>query len=294
VLARISAAAAVAALLLAGCGGSSRPDDPPPLIFVSVRDGDYAIFGAAADGQDAYRLTDEKGDPSTPGGLFFQVEPAWSPDGARIAFSSLRNGITHVYVMTADGTGTRRLTDSGQEDSHPTWSADGASIVFAREGALFRVPVAGGAVRRVGRGLGAAANPAYSPDGTLIAYDYRSPGSGVREVYVMNADGTGVRRVTTLGSVSSFPAWSPDGRSLAFQSDRLGQLEIYTIGVGGGGLRRVTHDEAPDIQPAWTPEGDVSFSREGAIWLSSDGEETRLTSSDDNDSAPAWRPVRTK
>jgi TolB protein len=295
VLGRVAAAAAIAALLVAGCGGSSRPEGPSPLIFVSVRDGDYAIFGAAADGKQAHRLTRERGDPSTPQGLFFQVEPAWSPDGRRIAFTSLRDGISHVYVMAADGTGTQRLTDSSQEDAHPTWSPDGTAIVFAREGALFRVPVAGGTARRVGRGPGNAADPASSPDGKLIAYDYRSPGSAVREVYVMSSDGTGIRRVTKIGGTSSFPAWSPDGRRLAFQSDpRLGHLEIYTIGLDGTGLHRVTRSEVDAIQPAWTPEGDVSYARDGAIWLSADGEETRLTSSEDIDSAPAWRPTRTE
>ena len=78
---RFALAAAVAALLVAGCGGSSRAKSPPALVFVSVKDGDYAIFGAQADGKHSYRLTKEKGDPSTPAGLFFQVQPAWSPDG---------------------------------------------------------------------------------------------------------------------------------------------------------------------------------------------------------------------
>ena len=69
--------------VVAGCGGSSQPKGPPALVFVSIKDGDYAIFGADADGKHVHRLTKEKGDPSTPGGLFFQIEPAWSPDGRR-------------------------------------------------------------------------------------------------------------------------------------------------------------------------------------------------------------------
>ena len=59
---RLGVAAALAALLVAGCGGSSRPKGPPAMVFVSVKDGDYAIFGASAEGKDAYRLTKEKGD----------------------------------------------------------------------------------------------------------------------------------------------------------------------------------------------------------------------------------------
>jgi Tol biopolymer transport system component len=292
---RLLLAAAVAASLVAGCGGSS-PRGPSTLVFVSVKDGDYAIFGANADGSHPRRLTKEKGDPSTSNGLFFQVEPAWSPDGERIAFASTRDGTPHIFVMNADGTGTTRLTDSDQEDEHPSWSADGKSIVFSREGAIFLVPATGGAAHRVGHGLGNARSPAFSPNGRLIAYDYRRPGFSIREIYVMNADGTGIRQVTRLGEVSSLPAWSPDGKTLAFQSNaRLGRYEIYAVGLNGTHLRQVTRSESDVIQPAWTPDGRaIGFVRDGAIWTAEAGEEQQLTSGEDDDSAPAWRPVQPK
>jgi Tol biopolymer transport system component len=285
--------AAVAAIVAAGCGGSSGPTGPPALLFVSVKDGDYAIFGSEADGKDVHRLTKEKGDPSTPTGLFFQVEPAWSPDGTKIAFASMRDGTPHIYAMDADGTRTRRITDSEQEDEHPSWSADGKTIVFSREGAIFTVPSTGGATHRVGHGLGNARSPAVSPDGKLIAYDYRRPGYSIREIYVMNADGTGIRQVTRLGYVSSLPAWSPDGKTLAFQSNLHGKrYQIYTIGLDGRGLRQVTHSDTDVIQAAWTPDGKaIGFVRDGAIWTSEAGKELQLTSGEDDDSRPAWRPV---
>jgi Tol biopolymer transport system component len=290
---RLLLASAVAALVAAGCGGSSS-EESPALVFVSVKDGDYAIFGANADGSDAHRLTKEKSDPSTPAGLFFQEQPAWSPDGTKIAFVSAREGAPHVYVMNADGTGTVRLTDSDQEDEHPSWSADGGTIVFSREGAIFEIPSGGGVAHRVGRGLGNARSPAFSPDGKHIAYDYRKPGFSIREVYVMNADGTGVRQVTRLGEVSSLPEWSPDGKTLAFQSNaRLGRYEIYTVPVSGGTPRRVTTSDIDAIQPTWTPDGaGTTFSRDGAIVTIEDGKENKLTSGENNDSAPAWRPVQ--
>ena len=268
---------AVVATGVAGCGGSS-PKGPPAFLFASTKDGDYAVFGADADGKHARRLTKEKGDPSTPSGLFFQVQPAWSPDGARIAFVSHRDGTSHVYVMEADGTGTARLTSSAKDDDRPAWSPDGRRIVFSREGALFGVPASGGAARRVGHGIGNAANPAWSPDGKHIVYDYRKPGFAVRELYVMNADGTGIHQLTHLGRTSTFPAWSPDGKRIAFQSNyRFGHDEIYTIGVDGKGLQEVTQSDTDAIQPAWTPDIDLSFSRDGAIWLDEAGKETRLT-----------------
>ena len=290
---RLALAAALTALLVAGCG-SSRPKAPPALIFVSVKDGDYAIFGANADGSHPQRLTKEKGDPSTPAGLFFQVEPAWSPDGTKIAFASLRDRTPHIYVMNAEGTGTRRITDTDQEDEHPSWSADGKTIVFSREGAIFEIPSTGGKAHRVGRGLGNARNPVFSPDGGLIAYDYRRPGYSIREIYVMNADGTGIRQVTRLRNVSNLPAWSTNGKTLAFQSNLRGRrFEIYTIGLDGRGLRQVTHSQTDVIQPAWTPDGKaIGFVREGAIWTDEGGEEEQLTSGKDDDSSPAWRPER--
>jgi len=288
----IACAAIVAALLVAGCGGSSAPKGPPDLLFVSVRDGDYAIFGSAADGEHAHRLTDEKGDPSTPKGLFFQIDPAWSPDATKIAFASSRQGVSHIFVMNADGTGTRRLTDGARADEQPSWSPDGRSTVFGREGAIYRVPATGGTPIRVGSGIGNAQDPSWSPDGKLIAYDYRRPGFSIREVYVMNADGTHPRRLTDLGDVSAFPAWSPDGTRLAFQSGAHGgHNEIYTVPVAGGAVKRVTTSDVDAIQPDWSPDGvTIAFSRDGAIWTTENGDEQKLTNEDDNDSAPAWRP----
>ena len=284
--------AALAAMIVGGCGGSSAPRGPSPLLFVSVKDGDYAIFGADASGKNATRLTKAKGDPSTPRGLFFQIEPAWSPDGKKVVFSSGRDGIQHIFVMNPDGTGTKRLTNSAKNDNHPSWSRHG-QIVFSREGAIFGMPAAGGKAHRIGRGLGSATNPAFSPNGALIAYDYRKPGFSIHEIYVMNADGTGIRQVTRLGAESELPAWSPNGKTLAFQSDTTGHLEIYTVAVSGGQPKRLTNSPTDAIQPAWAPDGrTIAFSLDGAIWTEEGGATKQLTSGGNDDSAPAWRPVR--
>ena len=293
---RLGVVAALAALLVAGCGGSSRPEGPPAIVFVSVKEGDYAIYGADENGKHAYRLTDHQADPSTPQGLFWQNEPAWNRDGTKIAFTSNRDGRTHVFVMNGDGTGTRRVTNTQHSDDHPSWSADGSWIVFAREGALYRVPAAGGTATRVGKGLGAAADPAYSPDGKRIAYDYRRPGYSIKEIYVMNADGTGIRQITDLKNVSTSPAWSPDGETLAFQSAGSGTTsDIYAVPAAGGTPKRVATSTVDAIQPTWTPDGaGITFSRDGAIVTVEDGKENELTSGENNDSAPAWRPVQSQ
>ena len=278
-------------LATAGCG-SSGPPPPSTLLFVSSRDGDYAIFGLGANG-DEHRLTKQKGDASSAAGLFFQAEPAWSPDGRRIAFTSRRDGRSHIYVMRVTGTGARRLTSSAPDDSSPTWSADGRQIAFTRVGDLYVVASRGGPARRLGKGVGGEAlDPAWSPDGKLIAYDYRPPGYSFQEIWVVGADGQRARQVTRLREVSTRPAWSPDGRRIAFQSDVSGgHAEIYSIGLSGKGLRRETWSRIDTFDPDWSPDGRrIAFSRNGAIWsVDRAGHERKLTSGK-NDAAPVWRP----
>jgi TolB protein len=278
-------------LAVAGCG-SSGPPPPSTLLFVSSRDGDYAIFGVSANG-DEHRLTKAKGNASSPAGLFFQTEPAWSPDGRRIAFVSRRDGRSHINVMRADGKGLRRLTDSASDDESPTWSPDGRRIAFSRGGALFAIRSQGGPARRIGRAVGGEAfDPAWSPNGKLIAYDYRPPGYSIREIWVVGVGGKQARQVTKIREVSTRPAWSPDGRRIAFQSDANGgHVEIYSIGLDGSGLRRVTRSEIDTFDPDWSPDGrKIAFSRNGAIWtIDRSGRERKLTSGK-NDAAPVWRP----
>jgi Tol biopolymer transport system component len=280
-------------LAVAGCGSSA----PPPradLLFVSSRDGDYAIYGVGAGGGREFRLTEGEGDPSTPEGLFFAGEPAWSPKGRLIAFTSRRDGRSHVYVMRADGSGVRRITEGKSDDDAPTWSPDGRRIAFTRERALYIVASTGGPVRRLSRATGGdAANPAWSPDGKLIAYDYRRPGFSIREIWVVGADGSRPRPVTRLGEVSTLPSWSPDGRRLAFQSNvRGGHFEIYTIERHGRGLRRETKSTIDTIDPAWSSNGrEIAFSRDGAIWTVDRTRRVRKVTSGKNDSNPVWRPA---
>jgi TolB protein len=196
--------------------------------------------------------------------------------------------------MRADGTHVRRVTRGKSDDDGPVWSPGQNRIAFSRERGLFIVRSAGGPVRSLTRGIGGeAANAAWSPDGKLIAYDYRSPGSGAREIWIVGVDGSQRRQVTRLRGVSTLPCWSPDGRRIAFQSDiQGGHVEIYSIGLDGRGVRRETRSAMDTIDPAWSPNGkEIAFSRDGAIWTVDRSGRERKVSSGGNDSSPAWRPT---
>jgi TolB protein len=276
---------------LAGCGSSKH--GRAELAFVSTRDGDYALFAVDPKGRE-WRIAHEQGDPATPAGLYFELEPAWSPDGASIAFTSKRDRYSHVFLMRADGTGVRRLTSGSHDDSNPAWSPDGREIAVGRGGALFAVSASTGAAHRITGPLpGDAEDPSYSPDGKRIAFDYRRPGFRSREIWIVDADGAHPHPITSLNHTSAAPTWSPDGRRVAFESNaRNGTFAIYTVGADGTHLRRDTSSSIDTIDPAWSPDGtSIAFSRDGAIWTIDGAGTEKQLSSGGNDAGPAWAPA---
>jgi len=291
----MAAVAVCAALLFAGCGGSSNGRDD--FVFVSTRDGAYELYAMEANGSHQHRLTPDHGSNSSASGTYYQLDPAWSPDGRLIAFSSQRDGPSHIFVVNADGKHTRRLTSGSRPDSHPTWSPDGRRIAFARgdHGALEVMNADGTGVHPVtrGSGSGSAGDPAWSPNGTWIAFDYKAPGGTTSDIWLIHPDGSGAHRLTPTGANSISPAWSPDSRRIAFSTDSGGStLSIYEIDVSGRGLQVVARPAHDAIQPAWSPDGkQIAFSADGAITtVDFAGNFDELTDPKNNDVSPVWNP----
>jgi Tol biopolymer transport system component/tRNA A-37 threonylcarbamoyl transferase component Bud32 len=175
----------------------------------------------------------------------YDSSPAFSPDGTLIAFNSNRgNDFIYnfdIWVMNADGSDPRRLTDYAEYDADPTWSPDGKRIAFTRampERKFDLMVINADGTNPVNLTNTTQFNeggPAWSPDGRRIAFaSNRGSQNSNSNIWVMNADGSNPRLVTTAVGHNTTPTWTPDGRRLVFQSTRDFNPEIYIVEVEGG------------------------------------------------------------
>ena len=186
------------------------------------------------------------------------ARPGWSPDGQTIAFVGWRGGTNDVVLFVqADGSGQRDVTRDWGLDGFPVWSHDGQRIAFAPErpdsSDIYVINADGSGRRNLTPSASSEKGPVWSPDGTKIAFGrFRTPTRKTRglrfvqtDVYVMNFDGSGQRRLAT-----GWPAsWSPDGRKIAFTRGHYRESEIYVMNADGTGQRRLTHNAVIDQAP---------------------------------------------
>ena len=284
------------------------------IAFASNRDGNPEIYVMDLDGKNQRRLTNHpKNDWS----------PSWSPDGKRIVFISNRDGHVHVhgwptyeiYVMDADGGNQQNLTNDPNDDRNPSWSPDGKRIVFSSErdgrvmdgvptDEIYVMDADGGNPQNLTNDLNEDWDPSWSPDGKRIAFSSTRDGHFIGDVgitsdiYVMDADGGNQQRLTENRKNDWDPSWSPDGKRIAFSSDRKGDLqnfEIYVMDADGGNQRRLTENRVYDMSPSWSPDGKrIAFSserngnREIYVIDADGGNPQNLTNNPGSDVSPAW------
>ena len=196
-------------------------------------------------------------------------EPAWSPDGARLAFVGLEprpgdeDDAVQLFLVAAGGGGRTQLTHvAGGDMTGLAWSPDGTRIAFAHtEPATLETRLA--VINADGSGMQVLAGsvnehfatPSWSPDGTRLTF---VRGESERSLLsVVNADGTGLRtlrRIALDSNEGGLPRWSPDGRRIAYVDARRDDFHVYTIGPDGTGRRRVG-DRGCVLGPDWRPDG---------------------------------------
>jgi Tol biopolymer transport system component len=179
--------------------------------------------GDATEGGRVFRLTEAARD---------DVNGAWSPDGAKIAWASGSLEAFHVYVMNADGSGKQQVTGEAGTQGWPAWSADGARIAYwahdpaTRRFALRTVKADGSQPITVAESEDVLDMPAWRPDGQYIAYGRLQQGNW--DVWVTRADGSESHRLTTSADMESTPLWSPDGSKLSYKVAPAGVYSLTT------------------------------------------------------------------
>ncbi len=253
------------------------------------------IIVVNADGTDRRNLSSS---------LTFETSPSFSPDGTKIAYWSRQAAAypASLWVMNADGSNQHGVTGtadfSGSENLQAVWSPDSQELAFAvgdyfSSSQLYVVRVDGTAMHQVGGGSLARSDPAWSPDGRLIAFRGHSigvlsdtyPPDPAAGVYVIAADGTGERKVSrSLGAgggpnwasfggpeVGAAPSWSPDGKSLLFATGTTGRHVIAIAAADGVSERVIGLPTGDDLVPAFSPDG----SRIAFEALSTSGDQAR-------------------
>jgi TolB protein len=217
--------------------------------------------------------------------------PSLSPDGQTIYFASRQSGTFEIYSIDTDGNGLQRLTNGIGSLYAPELSPNGEKIIFTNNGNGLWVMNPDGSNPHAITSQDDI-DPTWSADGSMIAF--ASNRQGQRQLFVANANGKKVDKVTDLKQMGGRSSWSPDGTRLAFYRGREGDRNIYVINIDGTGLQKLT-DGGDNLGPSWSPDGNwIAFTsfRDGNneiyIMLPDGSHETRLTSSPTSDWQPRW------
>jgi TolB protein len=186
------------------------------------------------------------------GYLGINTSPAWSPDGRQVALTLSKDGNPEVYLLTL-ATGTlRRLTTWSGIDTEPTWSPTGREIAFVSDrtgtAQIYVMDANGTNVRRLTQD-GFNTQPRWSPKGDAIAFTSRQ---GNHDIWAVGPDGSNLRRLTAGPGNNESASWAPDGRHLAFQSNRSGNYQLFTMLPDGSEQQQLTRGPGDSTSASWS------------------------------------------
>jgi TolB protein len=290
------ALAGIALTVGATPAAASFPDNEGRIAFgLTGADGNTDVYSVRPDGHALRRLTDSPG---------FDACPAYARGGRHIAFCSDRTGAPETWVMRDNGSHERQVTNLGGLLTFPDFSPDGRRIAMsgrapddpAQARDLWVTNVDGSGLHRLTDTPDSTEQwPAYSPDGTRIAF-VSNRGGGVPQVWLIDADGTDPRQLTSDPLVKEqLPDWSPDGARIAYAAAG----DIWTMNAHGSEQVNLTHNDEPESGPAWSPGGRrIAFLRTGAFGrlvhtMAADGTDVRVVRTEGPAFVPAWQlPAR--
>ncbi len=228
------------------------------VVMVGYQNSNYDIYTMDADGNNRVRVTNTSSN-------VINLSPTWSPDGKKIAFARLNNATGRekgIYTINADGSGQKRLTNSDGlgEDLAPVWSPDGQKIAYFtsnnNQEQIIVINSSGGELKTLTADSYRSVLPDWSPNGQKIVYasTQNIEGNGRFEIFTMNPDGSGKKRLTVNSNSDDLaPRWSPDGKKIVFTSLRSGKNLIYVMNADGSNVKKVS--DQPGFGPTWSPDG---------------------------------------
>jgi WD40-like Beta Propeller Repeat len=242
--------------------GATYSPDGTRIAFMNNYDGDYEICVMNADGTGVKQLTKNSA---------VDALPSWSPDGTKIAFTSNRDGDFDIYVMNANGSDQTNITsDDPSYDDFPRWSPDGRWIAIETDRygngnlTVELITPDGRPQAGVGSVLYTTFFDSWSPDGKSLLVDSNSGGDfdiyryDITDKAPLQWDLLQQPKVVSDDSaVEGAAIWSPDGKQIAFSSNRDGDFEIYVMNADGGPQRQLTHNNVDDIVLDWQSLHDV-------------------------------------